>query len=107
MKIFRGCRSLDFFVSNIFHFETIKLRELFAELNAEDQKKFYFDHSTIELKSYLHEGVQSIRRLLLKEDDATLPKAREKLKKLYYVDLLVKGVAASFLLWYFAKLYLV
>lgn len=77
--------------------------ELFAELDAEDKSKFFFDHSKINIKAYLHEATKQIRRLLLKEDDATLPKAREKLKKLYYADLGLKAFGLALVLLYLKK----
>lgn len=103
IKVFKGFLSLDFFVSNPFEFETIKLMELFAELDAEDKSKFFFDHSKINVKAYCHEGMKKIRRLLLNEDDATLPKAREKLKKLYYADLGLKAFGLALVLFYLKR----
>lgn len=81
---------LYFFTKDNFRFETTKLYELFAELNAQDQKQFYFDHRTINWDEFFSNGIRQTRRLLLKEDDSTMKKTQLKLKKFYYVDLIVK-----------------
>jgi alcohol-forming fatty acyl-CoA reductase len=79
-----------------FRFETIKLQEIFTELDDKDQKTFNFDHKTIDWEKYQDNGMRGIRKFLLKEDESTMPKAQKKLKKLYYADLLVK-VSFSFI----------
>lgn len=83
----------------------MRLNELFTELSSEDKKKFCFDHSKLELEDYVENGVRQVRNLLLKEDEATLPKAREKMQKLYYADILLKGVLIGFLIWFVLKLF--
>jgi alcohol-forming fatty acyl-CoA reductase len=80
-----------------FHFDTIKLQELFTELEDKDQKTFNFDHKTIDWEKYLDNSVRGIRRFLLKEEESTMPEAQKKLKKLCYADLLVK-VLFSFIM---------
>lgn len=80
-------------MTHSFRFDTTKLHQLFAELDDEDQAKFYFNHRTINHEDYFNNSIREIRRLLLKEDESTMPKAQEKLKKIFYADLAVKLVA--------------
>lgn len=67
------------------------MQELFGELDEDDKAKFYFDHTTIDWKEYHHQGIRQIRRLLLKEDDSTIPQGHEKVKKLYYANAMLKA----------------
>lgn len=103
MKIFNGAKSVEFFVCNKFQFDTKKLQELFAELDDEDQKKFFFNHWSIDVREYCRAAVIQCRRLLLKEDDSTIPMAQAKLRKLYYADLFLKGVGTAFVLYNIVK----
>jgi Male sterility protein len=92
------------FTGRHFHFETIKLQKLFASLDAEDQKVFNFDHVSFDWKSYFGPAVRQGRRLILKDDEATMPKAQEKLKKFYYADMFVKVMFGVAVLMMFKKL---
>lgn len=87
----------------MFHFDTKKLKELFTELDEDDQQKFPFNHSALQLKKYFIEGLRQGRRLLLKEDDATIPKGQQKLKRLYYADVFCKSVASALLIYHFTN----
>lgn len=103
-KIINGISVLYFFTTRNFQFETKKLQELFSELDAEDQSKFYFDHTTIDWDKFFSSGILQTRRLLLKEDDATIDKAKSKLRKLYYADIAVKAISTFVFLYYTLKL---
>lgn len=95
---------LYYFTSNKFNFETKKLSQLFNELDADDKKKFYFDHSTIVHEEYHKKAIRQIRRLLLNEDEATLPEARKKVDRLLIADLAVKSFCTSFASYYLTKM---
>lgn len=103
MQIFKGFSVLYFFFSKTFIFRTEKLQELFNELDTDDQKKFCFDHTIIDFDDYLKHGILQIRRLLLKEDDATIPLGREKYKKLSYANLLVKAFFVVIIFYYLLR----
>lgn len=92
IKVIKGMQVLYDFTGHNFNFETVKLQELFAGLEVEDQKTFYFDHVTFDWNNYFESAVQQGRRLILKDDESTMPKAQEKLKKFFYADLFVKGI---------------
>lgn len=100
-KIVSGIHPLSYFTIRNFQFDTKRLRELYNGLDDEDKRKFYFDHTTIDWKDYHKHGVRQIRRLLLKEDDSTILQGRSFVRKLFYLDLLVKasfGLLFAFLL---------
>lgn len=103
MKIFKGYKILYYFLSKPFRFSTDKLRALFAELDAEEQSKFFFDHTKIDPEIYLYNAVRQIRRSLLQEDDATIPKAQEKLRRFYYAYISVQALSWSAILYYSAR----
>lgn len=105
LKIIDGMSYFYFFTTKNFHFETIKLQKLFSELDGEDRQKFCFDHTTIDWNVFFRNGMIETRRRLLHDDDATIPKAQEKLKKLYFLDLSVKVLFFGGLLFFLFKFF--
>jgi hypothetical protein len=70
------------------------LQLLFDELGDEDKINFNFNHKEINYENYFESTLFEIRRLLLKEDTTTIPKAQSKLNKLFHLDLALKTILA-------------
>lgn len=92
-----------FFTTKNFHFRTAKLYELFDELSLDDRLKYNFNSRAINWTDYHYNGVKQIRRIVLKEDDSTIPKARQKVTMLYYADLSLKYFALLALSFYLVR----
>ena len=99
MKVIKGMQVLYDFTGQNFNFETIKLQELYAGLKPEDKKLFFFDHTSLNWSKYFETSTRLGRRLILKDDESTIPKAHEKLKKFYYADWIVKVLFGVLGLW--------
>lgn len=85
-------------------FKTERLQELYDNLTPEDKKIFYFNHLTLDWEKYFGTSVRHGRRLILKDDESTIPLAQEKLKKFYYADLTLKTGFIVTAVWLFSKL---
>lgn len=104
-KIISGMSILYYFTTHDFRFETKKLQELYSQLESDDQEKFYFDHTKINWEKHHDLGIWKIRTFLLQDDDSTIPKAQEKLRKLYWADWIVKIVLCTVMMWYSFKIF--
>jgi len=104
LNIINGIKALYYFFTHDFNFETQQLQKLFSELDKDDRKIFNFDHATIDWTEYHTKGMRQIRKLLLKEDEDTLPLARVKVTKLFYADLAIQVLFASVLFYYMLKI---
>ncbi|CRL04379.1 CLUMA_CG017470, isoform A [Clunio marinus] len=102
MKVIKGIKIFYYFTTRNFLFETDKLHNLFNSLDKDDKIKFYFDHTTIYWPDYFENGGRNLRKYILKESELNIPKAQQKLRKLYYADRSLKifGVLLlSYYLW--------
>lgn len=88
------------FTTRRFHIKTVELRKLCTELDPTDRRTFNFDHSAIDWDDYYRVAFAEIRRTLLKEDDTTIPKGLQKLKKLFYIDLSFKTICMMGLIFF-------
>ncbi|GIY97827.1 putative fatty acyl-CoA reductase CG5065 [Caerostris extrusa] len=114
----RAAGFLEYFTTREWKFKCNNLIELREMQNSTDRKVFDFDIRAVEWSPYLESYVKGVRKFLLKEDDSSLPAARRRIARLYYMELLAKvglflGVAhwlltrtslSQHLLWFFINL---
>lgn len=105
MKVIKGMNILYDFTGKNFLFETKKLQELYKDLKPEDKEIFYFDHLSLNWQEYFNTSVKLGRTLILKDNDATIPKAQLKLKKLYYANVIVKSLFYLLGFWLLIKFF--
>lgn len=97
-RMLRAMNILQYFTTNEWTFYNDNLSELRDDLEGSDKMTFNFDLRRIDMSVYLENYVKGIRRFILQESDATLPAARKKLNRLYYLGQLLRlSIAISLL----------
>lgn len=75
-----------FFSTHEFIFDNTNLRQLVSEVKTmKDGNEFYCDMSNIDYDSYLENYMLGVRQYVLKDGLESLPNARKKLAKLYWI----------------------
>lgn len=88
----RLCDKVDGFVTRLCFFSTQQWKfvsnnciSLLNHLSVEDRRTFYFDVRQIDWKSYTYDYCFGVRRYISKEKDDTIPAARIRLKRIYWL----------------------
>jgi fatty acyl-CoA reductase len=79
-RIQGGLDILQYYTTKQWVFRNDCLKALPQSLTEEDRQTFYTDIKMVDWDGYLKNYVLGTRHYLLKEDPATLPKARRRLK---------------------------
>ncbi|KAL0858852.1 hypothetical protein ABMA27_011304 [Loxostege sticticalis] len=101
-KIHKFSSVLSYFCTREIAFSNTRTQELWERTSNEDKQLFPFSMAELEWREYFEEYMAGIRRYLFKESDDTLPQARIKWKRLYYLHQLVKilfYVLVMYVLW--------
>lgn len=90
-----------FFSTHEFIFENTNLRQLVSEVKTmKDGNEFYCDMSNIDWESYLENYMLGIRQYVLKDGLESLPSARKKIAKLYWMKRILQ-IGFLFFLYHF------
>jgi len=84
-KADRAISALDFFTTHQWNFVSRNADILMDKLSPEDRNIFNFDVRSIDWKQYLDNYVSGTRQFILKEDPSSLPVARTRLIRLYWL----------------------
>ncbi|XP_024885931.1 putative fatty acyl-CoA reductase CG5065, partial [Temnothorax curvispinosus] len=84
-KLSKATKSFDYFRTKQWNFRDDNVRRLDEQLSPEDRETFTFDVKQIDWPSYLEHYILGIRQFLLKESPDTLPAARSRITKLYWL----------------------
>ncbi|XP_050426431.1 putative fatty acyl-CoA reductase CG5065 [Adelges cooleyi] len=84
-RLQKAVSCLEFFTTHEWNFKNSNVQRLFAELDPNDRKTFYFDVSKLEWRNYVETYLLGTRRFVLKDDPSTVPNARIQLKRMYYL----------------------
>ena len=79
---------------------------MFDSLEEEDKKKFNFDHQSFKWEEVVDSNLVGIRKFLMKEEPETMPKAQEKLAKLFLIDQALKVFIVIFVLYWLLSRFL-
>ncbi|XP_012263712.2 fatty acyl-CoA reductase 1-like [Athalia rosae] len=91
---------LEFFTSHEWVFRGNNLQQLNSKLSASDRERFDFDMTKMDWDSYASSYYLGIRRYVIKEKDATIPAAQNRIKKLRIMTAAVKtGLFATVVIW--------
>ncbi|XP_050530982.1 putative fatty acyl-CoA reductase CG5065 [Daktulosphaira vitifoliae] len=93
-KLQKAVSCLEFFTTHEWHFKNTNVQRLFAELDPNDRKTFYFDISKLDWRKYVESYVWGTRKFILKDDPSTLPKAKVQLSRLYYLHRVTQAALA-------------
>ncbi|XP_069702746.1 putative fatty acyl-CoA reductase CG5065 [Periplaneta americana] len=85
-RIQGGLDVLQYYTTKQWVFKNDNLKALAGALTDKDRESFYTDVRMVEWDGYIKNFVLGTRHYCLKEDPATLPKARRHLRRLYWVD---------------------
>ncbi|KAM3955664.1 fatty acyl-CoA reductase wat [Aphomia sociella] len=89
-KVHKFSSVLTYFCTREISFCNDNTRELWQKTSDGDKEIFPFSMKNINWDEYFQDYLAGIRRYLFKESDDTLPRARLKWKRLYYLHQLVK-----------------
>ncbi|XP_041970543.1 fatty acyl-CoA reductase wat-like [Aricia agestis] len=98
-KIHKFSAVLAYFSTRQFKFSNEQTEQLWEHTSTLDKKLFPFDMRQLDWEEYFKEYLLGIRRFLLKEKDETIPQARIKIKRLYYLHQLVLWAGMLLLLY--------
>ncbi|XP_015586810.1 fatty acyl-CoA reductase wat [Cephus cinctus] len=94
-KIHKFMAVLNYFTTKEWKFTNNRVKAMIEKLTPEDQKNFYFDIKKIVWDTYFQTYMQGIRVYLIKDPLDTLPQARVKWQRMYWIH-----QATKFLLLY-------
>lgn len=80
-RLSHGLKVLEYYTTRTWNFRNNNFKQIYADLNDVDKKKFNFNLADVELKEYLLNYILGIRTFILKEKPEDLPKARANLKR--------------------------
>ncbi|XP_053203007.1 fatty acyl-CoA reductase 1-like [Panonychus citri] len=89
-KVHRAMNALEYFTTNEWTFRNENFVNLMKSLEPDDFTKFSLDVGSINWCDYIENYILGVRKYLLKEDPATLPKARKNIKRLYLITQMIK-----------------
>ncbi|XP_072948576.1 fatty acyl-CoA reductase wat-like [Epargyreus clarus] len=89
-KVHKFSSVIAYFCTNEIQFCNRRTRELWDGTSDEDKKLFPFSMREVDWLSYFDDYLAGIRRYLFKDGDDTLPGARIKWKRLYYLHQIVR-----------------
>ncbi|KAJ8706354.1 hypothetical protein PYW08_010980 [Mythimna loreyi] len=106
-KIHKFSTVLTYFCTREIKFCNSRTRELWEKTSEADKQIYPFSMSDMNWEEYFQDYLAGIRRFLFKESDDTLPQARIKWKRLYYLHQIARFiffVLAVYALWWFLTL---
>ncbi|XP_049840511.1 putative fatty acyl-CoA reductase CG5065 [Schistocerca gregaria] len=98
-KIYEAGENVKYFILNEWSFPNQSLKDLQHRLNKHDQEQFSFDATRIDITDYIKLWVLGYRRFILNLDDASITKAKLKLRRLYIIHLVAKIALCLILSW--------
>lgn len=81
-RLLRTVSMLEYFINRSWEWSTDNTEMLMSELSPEDQRVFNFDVRQLNWLEYIENYVLGVKKYLLKEDMAGIPKAKQHLKRL-------------------------
>ncbi|XP_071571063.1 putative fatty acyl-CoA reductase CG5065 [Temnothorax nylanderi] len=103
-KLSKAAKCFEYFTTKQWNFRDHNVRRLREQLSPEDSKTFMFDVTQIDWSSYLENYILGIRQFILRESPDTLPAARSRMTKLYWVHKAVQFVGVIITLCVFFSL---
>uniref|UniRef100_A0A1B6IPD6 Fatty acyl-CoA reductase C-terminal domain-containing protein n=2 Tax=Homalodisca liturata TaxID=320908 RepID=A0A1B6IPD6_9HEMI len=98
-KIATGLEVLQYFTTRQWHFKNDKLLALREELKGADKEMFAMPFEEVKIEPYMKDCILGARHYLMKEDPASLPRARRTLKMMWLLDRTVTLLFYLFIAW--------
>ncbi|VVC30446.1 Male sterility, NAD-binding,NAD(P)-binding domain,Fatty acyl-CoA reductase, C-terminal [Cinara cedri] len=84
-RLQKAVSCLEFFTTHEWNFKNNNVQVLFSILDPNDQQTFYFDVSQLDWRSYIQSYIWGTRQFVLKDDPNTVPSAKKRLRRMYYL----------------------
>jgi fatty acyl-CoA reductase len=88
-KLHRAVNSFEYFMTRSWNFSINNVMMLNDQLEGVDKVLFNFDIRQLDWPNYWEDYVLGIRKHILKEEDSSLPKARRKLRRMYFLPKII------------------
>ncbi|XP_043286816.1 fatty acyl-CoA reductase wat-like [Venturia canescens] len=93
-KIHRFMDVLNYFSTKRWDFANERVNSLHEKMHEEDRRKFFFDIKSLVWDKYFETYIQGIRTYLIKDPPETLPMARVKWQRMYWIHQAFKLLVA-------------
>lgn len=97
-RLLKTISMLEYFINHSWEWSTNNTEMLLSELSPEDQRVFNFDVRQLNWIEYIENYVLGVKKYLLKEDLAGIPKAKQHLKRLRNIHYLF-NTALFLIIW--------
>ncbi|XP_075838347.1 fatty acyl-CoA reductase 2 [Microtus pennsylvanicus] len=97
-RLLKTISMLEYFINHNWEWSTNNTEMLLSELSPEDQRVFNFDVRQLNWLEYIENYVLGVKKYLLKEDLAGIPKAKQHLKRLRNIHYLF-NTALFLIIW--------
>lgn len=99
-KIYQGQKVLQYFTLREWRFDTDNIINLKNTMSSIDQEIFPVTMKDFEDRTaYMENAIQVTRHYVLKEDPASIPQCKRKMKMLYFLDCFTRYVSIVLLFW--------
>ncbi|XP_015189986.1 PREDICTED: putative fatty acyl-CoA reductase CG5065 [Polistes dominula] len=95
IRLHKMLKVLSYFSLKEWKFKNERWTEALSKLQKEDQELFYCDIKDVFWDNYFRTFLLGVRLYLLKDPMETVPKARKKWRRLYWIHQTVKYLFAS------------
>ncbi|XP_071441774.1 fatty acyl-CoA reductase wat-like [Hetaerina americana] len=102
-KINKFSKVIAYFSTQSWKFNNANVVDLWNRLDPMDQQMFQFDMNKMDWDNYFQKHILGLRVYLVKDDLSTLPEARKRWKRFYYMHRLIQcvfGVLVIRCLWF-------
>lgn len=79
-KIHSQCAMLRYFLAFDFTFDMTNCYNLWDSMSPKDQKLYNFDMANLVWSKYFYDNISGMRRFVAKQDPASIPEGKKKLK---------------------------
>ncbi|XP_005180105.1 fatty acyl-CoA reductase wat [Musca domestica] len=98
-KIHSQCAMLRYFLAFDFTFDMKNCYNLWDSMSPEDQKLYNFDMANLVWSKYFYDNISGMRRFVAKQDPASIPEGKKKLKIFGTLNIIVHVLFIGGFLW--------
>ncbi|BES94747.1 Male sterility protein [Nesidiocoris tenuis] len=102
-RISKGFEVFEYYANNQWDFNNDNLRSIRHKMNPREKIDYKLDGDGMDLQMYFRDCILAARKYILKEAPETIPRARQHMKMMYWVDMMMRIAFFSFIVWLIAK----
>ncbi|XP_039294387.1 fatty acyl-CoA reductase wat [Nilaparvata lugens] len=88
-KVEKICSLLSYFSTRQWDFRDDNLQSMWQSLSSEDQELFWFNIKSLDWEKYFYNYMRGARQYLLKDDLSSIPAAKTRVQRLYWLHCFV------------------